>query len=131
MAPPDDGHLVPRPAAVVKAKSMTQHTQPEEGFIRMYAHDFALMAARAETGQDIEEALARRMREVRSHAALMDARKAPGHLEAVVVRLRAEAQRTEVRHGRVGPEAPEQLGRRRDFLDRVAQLLEAPAAVAA
>jgi hypothetical protein len=110
---------------------MTHEGQPEEGFIRMYAHDFALMAARAESGQDVEEALTRRMREARAHAAIMDARKASGHLEAVVARLRAESLRTEVRHGRVGPEAPEQLNRRRLFLSRVAEMLETPIAVAA
>ena len=57
----------------------------------MYVHDFATLAARAEAGSDVEAAVLKRGSETRSHAALMDARKEPGHLEAVAERLRREA----------------------------------------
>lgn len=103
---------------------------PEEGFVQMYVRDFALMAARAEAGTDVDAAVTRRVGELRAHAEIMDARKAPGHLEAVIERLRAESERVEVRHGRLGPDAPEELARRRAFLQRVAGLLEAEPAAA-
>jgi len=61
----------------------------EEGFVRMYAHDFAALAARAEGGSDVEALVRKRIEEARSHAALMDARKGEGHLPAV-----ADAWRT-------------------------------------
>src|SRR5690606_15040629 len=89
--------------------------------------DFALMAARAEAGGDVEAALQRRVNDLRAHAEIMDARKAPGHLEAVIERLKAESDRSEVRHGRLGPDAPAELARRRAFLMRVAGLLDGEA----
>ena len=46
----------------------------EEGFVQLYVRDFAAMAARADGGQDVEEALTRRVRELKSHAELMDRR---------------------------------------------------------
>lgn len=103
---------------------------PEEGFVQMYVRDFALMAARAETGQDIEPALTRRVKELRAHAEIMDSRKAPGHLGAVIDRLQTEAERTEVRHGRLGPDSPEELERRRAFLHRVVGMLDRQAVAA-
>ena len=51
---------------------------PEEQFIQMYVRDFATMASRVEAGSDIEAQLNKRISETRSHAALMDARKAEG-----------------------------------------------------
>ena len=50
----------------------------EEGFVQMYVHDFATLAARAEAGADVEAAVRKRVHETRSHAALMDSRKG-GH----------------------------------------------------
>eukprot|EP01035_Chromulina_nebulosa_P004215 gene4214-5749_t len=42
----------------------------EEGFVRMYAHDFAALAARAEGGSDVEALVRKRIDEARSHALL-------------------------------------------------------------
>lgn len=103
---------------------------PEEGFVQMYVRDFALMAARAEAGTDVEPALTRRIGELRNHAQIMDSRKSPGHLEAVIERLRSESERAEVRHGRLGPDAPAELARRRAFLQRIADELETEPATA-
>lgn len=100
----------------------------EEGFVQLYVRDFAAMAARSDAGQDVEEALARRVRELKSHAELMDRRKTPGHQAAVVERLITESERTHVRHGRIGPDDTEALERRRDFLLRVAAMLREDAA---
>ena len=74
----------------------------EEGFVRMYAHDFATLAARAETGTDVEALVQKRIGEARSHAAIMDARKGDGHLPAVADRLVLEAARDDVRMIRAG-----------------------------
>ena len=60
----------------------------------------------------------------------MDARKAPGHLDAVIDRLMTEAERTEVRHGRLGPDSPEELERRKAFLHRVVGMLDKQAEAA-
>ena len=103
---------------------------PEEGFVQMYVRDFALMAARAEAGSDVEAQLTRRVSDLRAHAEIMDARKTPGHLEAVIERLKTESERSEVRHGRLGPDAPAELERRRAFLRRVAGMLDAEPATA-
>lgn len=72
----------------------------EEGFVRMYAHDFAALAARAEGGSDVEALVRKRIDEARSHAALMDARKGEGHLPAVADRVAHEAEREDVRLSR-------------------------------
>lgn len=101
----------------------------EEGFVRLYAHDFAALAARAEGGSDVEAMLRKRVEEARSHAVLMDARKGEGHLPAVVERVLHEAGREDVRFVRNGQDVPGALARRREFLLRVADLLnraEAP-----
>jgi len=102
----------------------------EEGFVRMYAHDFTTLAARAETGSDVELLLQKRISEARSHAALMDARKGDGHLPAVAERVEAEASREDVRTIRAGIDVPGALARRREFLLRVADLLRTVPAAA-
>ncbi|MDQ0464258.1 hypothetical protein QO010_002039 [Caulobacter ginsengisoli] len=102
----------------------------EEGFVRMYAHDFAALAARAETGAEVELLVQKRIGEARSHAALMDARKGEGHLPAVAERLKTESARDDVRTIRAGEDVPGALARRREFLLRIADLLTAPPASA-
>lgn len=96
---------------------------PEEGFIQMYVRDFAAMATRAEHGADVEDQIQRRVKELRAHAEIMDARKAPGHRVAVIDRLTHESDRIHVRQGRIGPDDNDQLERRRVFLMRVADML--------
>ena len=71
-----------------------------ENFIRLYAHDFSQMAGRAEMGQDVDEALARRVRDADNHAQVMD---------------------RVMRHGADPAEAAE---RRQVFLSDVADTLE-------
>ncbi|HRD46061.1 MAG TPA: hypothetical protein PLF78_06210 [Caulobacter sp.] len=101
----------------------------EEGFVRMYTHDFATLAARAESGVDVEAQVQKRIVEARSHAALMDARKGEGHLPAVADRLVHEAARDDVRMIRAGEDIPGALARRREFLHRIVEALRAaPAA---
>jgi hypothetical protein len=101
----------------------------EEGFVQMYARDFAAFAAKAEAGLEVEAALLKRIGEARAHAALMDARKSEGHLAAVSERLKLESRRTSVREMRVGPDPDATMARREAFLIRVAELLDAePAA---
>jgi hypothetical protein len=91
----------------------------EDGFVQMYARDFVVLASRAELGTDVEQGLARRITEVRSHAALMDARKGPGHLDAVAERLRHEAASKSIRLFRNGSSPAEALERRASFLEGV------------
>ncbi len=98
----------------------------EEGFVRMYAHDFATLAARAETGTDVEALVQKRIGEARSHAAIMDARKGDGHLPAVADRLVLEAARDDVRMIRAGEDIPGALARRRAFLNRIVDILRSP-----
>lgn len=102
----------------------------EEGFVRMYTHDFATLAARAESGVDVEAQVQKRIGEARSHAALMDARKGEGHLPAVAERLVHEAARDDVRMIRAGEDIPGALARRREFLNRVIDALRSPVASA-
>lgn len=96
----------------------------EEGFVRMYAHDFTTLAARAESGAEVELLVQKRIGEARSHAALMDARKGEGHLPAVVERIRSESTREDVRTLRAGEDVEGALARRREFLLRIADLLD-------
>ena len=96
----------------------------EEGFVQMYVHDFATLAARAEAGADVEAAVRKRVHETRSHAALMDSRKESGHLLAVAERLKKEARQHSPRHMRQGAD-PEAVARREAFLLWVAELLDA------
>ena len=98
----------------------------EEGFVRMYAHDFAALAARAEGGSDVEALVRKRIDEARSHAALMDARKGEGHLPAVADRVAHEAEREDVRFVRAGQDVPGALARRKEFLLQIVQLLRSP-----
>ena len=102
----------------------------EEGFVRMYAHDFTTLAARAETGTDVEALVQKRIGEARSHAALMDSRKGEGHLPAVAERLTLEASREDVRTIRAGEDVPGALARRKAFLLRIVEILGAPAGAA-
>lgn len=102
----------------------------EEGFVRMYAHDFTTLAARAETGTDVEALVQKRIGEARSHAALMDARKGDGHLPAVAERLTLEAAREDVRTIRAGEDVPGALARRKAFLLRIVDILRAPVSAA-
>jgi hypothetical protein len=101
----------------------------EEGFIRLYAGDFATLAARSESGMDVEALLRKRIGEARSHAALMDARKGEGHLPAVAERLDHEAERGNSRTIRESQDIVGALARRKAFLNRVAEILRAPAPV--
>ena len=102
----------------------------EEGFVRLYAHDFAALAARAEGGSDVEAMVQKRIGEARSHAALMDARKGPGHLPAVADRVAHEALRKDIRIVRSGEQIEGAIARRTEFLNRIADQLrgDAPAA---
>lgn len=100
----------------------------EEGFVRLYAHDFATLAARAETGIDVDGLLRKRIDEARSHAVLMDARKGAGHLAAVADRVEHEAAREDVRVIRDGAQIAGALERRRAFLLGVAADLRQPVA---
>lgn len=96
----------------------------EDSFIRLYAHDFSQMAGRAEMGQDVDQALSRRLREAEAHAEIMDQRKGEGHLAALVARLRDEADTFNSRVMRLGADPQEAAERRRDFLTDVAETLE-------
>ena len=102
----------------------------EEGFVRMYTHDFAALAARAEGGSDVDALVRKRIEEARSHAALMDARKGEGHLPAVADRVAQEAERQDVRFVRAGQDIPGALARRKEFLMQVARTLRAAPAEA-
>lgn len=96
----------------------------EEGFVRMYVRDFATLAARAETGSDVEEQLQRRLGEARSHAHLMDVRKTGDHLGAISERLRSEAVRRQTRGIQESADPEAAYERRSAFLIRAAELLE-------
>ncbi|NBB14711.1 hypothetical protein GVN21_04955 [Caulobacter sp. SLTY] len=98
----------------------------EEGFVRLYANDFATLAARAESGSDVEPLVRKRIAEARSHAALMDARKGEGHLPAVAERLDQEAVRSSTRVLRESEDVAGAMARRKAFLQRVAEILRAP-----
>ena len=102
----------------------------EEQFVRMYVRDFATLAARAEAGSDVEAQLRKRIDETRVHAAIMDKRKAEGHLAAVSERLRLESRRNAAGALRNALDPEAAAKRREEFMLRVADLLDAdPAAV--
>lgn len=104
----------------------------EEGFVRLYANDFASLAARAEAGVEVEALVQKRIGEARSHAALMDARKGGDHLPAVADRLVEESMRTSSRVVREMQDIEGAMARRRAFLERVADILRtAPVAAKA
>lgn len=95
----------------------------EESFLRMYASDFVAMAARAEQGTDVSEALTKRVGECRSHAELMDRRKGEGHLAALVERLGEESSRFSGRGLPRGDDPAPAAERHRQFLMGVADRL--------
>jgi hypothetical protein len=98
----------------------------EEGFVQMYARDFAALAAKAESGLEVESAVRKRVTEARAHAALMDSRKTVGHLAAVAERLKHESRRKDALHQmRPGADPAAALARREAFLLSVAALLDA------
>jgi hypothetical protein len=101
----------------------------EEGFVSMYARDFVTLAARAESGVEVDIQVEKRIGEARSHAVLMDARKGEGHLPAVAERLRHESTRDDIRTFRPGDDVKAALARRRSFLLDVAdRLMRTPVA---
>lgn len=102
----------------------------EEGFVRMYAHDFTSLATRAEAGIDVEGMVQKRIGEARSHAALMDSRKGAGHLPAMADRIAQEAARGDQRLVRNADDAEGAAVRRRAFLNRIAEILRAEPAAA-
>ena len=103
----------------------------EDGFVQMYTRDFSALAAKAESGLEVEAALHKRLNEARAHAVLMDSRKTPGHLLAIAERVKLEARRTDALHQmRPGADPTAALARRQVFLNRVADLLEADAPMA-
>jgi len=95
-----------------------------ENFIRMYAHDFSQMAGRAELGQDVDDALARRLRDADNHAQVMDQHKGKGPLAALVARIREAAAIFNGRVMRNGTDPAEAAARREAFLSDVADTLE-------
>lgn len=96
----------------------------EEQFVQMYVRDFTTLAARAESGIDVEAQVRKRVLETRSHAKLMDARKSTGHLAAVSERLRAESRKDPSQAVRTAADPVGAATRRKAFLLRVADLLE-------
>lgn len=75
-------------------------------------------------GVDVDEAVARRVRDAEAHAKLMDQRKGKGHLSALVARIRDEAALFNGRVMRQGADPVEAAERRRAFLSNVADTLE-------
>lgn len=96
----------------------------EEQFVQMYVRDFTTLASRAESGIDVEAQVRKRILETRSHAQLMDQRKTVGHLEAVTTRLRAESRRDASQAVRTAADPAGAAVRRKEFLLRVADMLE-------
>ena len=96
----------------------------EEQFVQMYVREFTTLAARAESGSDVELQLKKRVSETRSHAELMDRRKSSGHLTGVIDRLKAEAKRNPVAALRTAPDPVAAAARREIFLLKVADMLE-------
>lgn len=105
-------------------------TMIEDSFTRLYAHDFSQMAGRAEMGQDVDDALARRIRDASAHARIMDDRKGPGHLAALAARVRDDALLFNTRVLRMGGDPEEAAERRRILLNAVADRLVAPPVLA-
>ena len=98
----------------------------EESFVRLYAHDFVQFAGRSELGQDVDEALTRRLREARSHAVLMDRHKGSDHLAALIVRLRDEAGRFVGRPMLKDADPVAAADRHKRFLIDIADVLSEP-----
>jgi translation initiation factor IF-1 len=98
----------------------------EESFIRLYADDFVRMAKRAEVRRDHDiEALPKRIAQARAHAIVMDAKKGPGHLASLAVRLRDEVRRPHADPRRTDTSDDEAISaRRRAYLCAIAEDLE-------
>ncbi|KQS54377.1 hypothetical protein ASG17_12130 [Brevundimonas sp. Leaf363] len=103
----------------------------EESFVRLYAHDFVQFAGRSELGQDVDEALTRRVREARSHAVLMDRHKGSDHLAALIERVRDEAGRFVGRPMLKDTDPAAAAGRHKRFLVDIADVLSEPEGVVA
>ncbi|MDP3175847.1 hypothetical protein [Phenylobacterium sp.] len=97
----------------------------EEQFVQMYVRDFANLAARAESGTDVDALVRKRIEEARKHAALMDLRKSEGHLAAVSQRLRLESRRNAAAAVRNAPDPIAAAARRESFMQEIADLLDA------
>jgi hypothetical protein len=97
----------------------------EEQFVQMYVRDFASLAARAESGVDVEAQVRKRIDETRKHAELMDRRKTEGHLAAVSERLRVESRRNVSAAVRNAADPVGAAIRREAFMLHIADLLEA------
>lgn len=95
----------------------------EDAYVRLYAHDFVQMAGRSELGQDVQDTADRRMADARNHAVIMDARKGPGHLEALISRLREAAPLFNGRVMLAGADPAQAAERRRIFLTGIADAL--------
>lgn len=98
----------------------------EENFVRLYAHDFVQLAWRREVGQGVEEALERRIVELRRHSDLMRIRKGADHMVAVIARLKAEAEQFNPRVVRKDVDPVAARKRHREFLLDVAERLSTP-----
>ena len=98
----------------------------EESYVRLYAHDFARLAVRAETRPLEPDLLPKRIADARAHAGVMDAKKGAGHLEALVARLRDEARRP-VSQNRIGLSGDaDAIEKRQRFLTDIADTLSRP-----
>lgn len=95
----------------------------EDAYVRLYAHDFVQMAGRSELGQNVQDAVQKRLSDARAHAVIMDARKSPGHLNALVSRLRELAPEFTGRVMLKDANLEEAAERRLVFLNRVADAL--------
>lgn len=99
----------------------------EDAYVRLYAHDFVQMAGRSELGQDVNAAVEKRLVDARAHAVIMDARKGPGHLEALIRRLRDVAPEFTGRVMLKDANPVQAAERRLVFLTRIADSLGAVA----
>ena len=95
----------------------------EDAYVRLYANDFAQMAGRSEMGQDVEGAVEKRLADARAHAVIMDDRKGPGHLEALIRRIRDTAPEFTGRVMLKDANPREAAARRFVFLTRIADAL--------
>lgn len=95
----------------------------EDAYVRLYTNDFAQMAGRSEMGQDVEGAVEKRLADARAHAVIMDDRKGPGHLEALIRRIRDTAPEFTGRVMLKDANPQEAAHRRLVFLTRIADAL--------
>ena len=92
----------------------------EDAYVRLYAHDFVQMAGRSELGQNVQGDVEKRLSDARAHAVIMDDRKTPGHLKALVERLRELAPEFSGRVMLKGANLEDAAERRLVFLNRIA-----------